>query len=308
MNQSAKSKYLKRDFLKEQKLIILSVTKRCNLCCKYCRTDDVWYDTLGQKSVVLDLPKEKWANLLDIYRNANAGEILITGGEPAEYPLLKELIYFLNENKIRFSIHTNGISKKWPDILDFLKNNNLRPDIHLSTELFKELQKEMRGCELPLQFIASVKELDMLLELKINLHQLLLPYLDRLKANLYSWIEKRVDSIFFQPIAPLGNHFPAGLELNKSFISFLLKLKQLKSEDPVLNKIIRKSEIGFDTIISLIDGSDLYKKVAKKCDVYKKIFFLDPNLQMLNCKSLWGRKKNASCVDIFDFICCGFQS
>lgn len=307
MNQLA-SKYLKRDFLAEQKLIILSVTKRCNLCCKYCRTNDVWYDTLGQKSAALDLSKRKWPKLLDIYRNANAGEILITGGEPAEYPLLKEFICFLNENKIRFSIHTNGISKKWSDILSFLKNNNFRPDIHLSTELFKELQSEMRGCELPLQFIANVKSLGILLELKVNLHQLLLPYFNQLKKNLYFWVKKGVDSIFFQPIAPLGSHFPIGLELDKSFIPFLLKLKQLKSKDPILNKIIRKSEVSFDTIISLIEGSDLYKEVAKKCNACNQIIFLDPNLKMLNCRSLWDRDKDASCVDIFDFICCGFQS
>ncbi|TFG35287.1 MAG: radical SAM protein [Parcubacteria group bacterium] len=307
MNQLSKSKYFKRDFLNNQKLIILSVTKRCNLRCRYCRTNDAWYDALGQKSAVLDLSKEKWAKLLDVYRSANVGEILITGGEPAEYPLIKEFIFFLSENKIRFSIHTNGISKKWSGIFIFLKKNNLQPDIHLSTELFEETQREMRGCELPIQFITKAKKLGILLELKINLHQLLLPHLDQLRANLYSWRGKGVDSIFFQPIAPLGNDFPTGLELDNSFVSFLLKLKQLKSEDPILKKIIRKSEIGLDTIISFIDGSSLYKKVAKKCNVYNQIIFLDPNLQMLNCKSLWDREKNASCVDIFDFICCGFQ-
>ena len=305
MNQS--NKYLKREFLEDQRLIILSVTKRCNLHCQYCRTKDVWYDALGQKSEVVDLPKKKWRQVLDIYQNASAGEVLITGDEPTEYPLLKEFLYFLSENKIRFSLHTNGISKKWFDILNFFRNNNFHPDIHLSTELFEDLQKEMRGCELPLQFITNVKKLGMLLELKINLHQQLLPYFDQLKENLYSWREKGVDSIFFQPIVPLGDNFPAGLELNKSFIPFLIKLKELKSKDPFLNKIIRKSEIGFDVIISLIKGTNLYKEVAKKCNVDNKIIFLNPDFQKFNCKTLWGRKKNTSCSEFFDFICCGFQ-
>src|SRR4030042_2500386 len=219
MNQLAKCKYLKRDFLKEQKLIILSVTKRCNLCCKYCRTNDIWYDILGQKSEVLDLHKEKWTELLDIYHNKNAGEILITGGEPAEYPLLKDFLLFLNKNGIRFSIHTNGVSKKWSDILLFLKNNNLNPDIHLSIELFPELQKELRGgSDLPLKFIANVKKLGLLLELKINLHQKLLSYKNQLENSLYFWIDKGVNSMFFQPIVPVGNNFPTRLKLDKSFI------------------------------------------------------------------------------------------
>lgn len=300
------TKYLKREFLGDQKLTILSVTKRCNLCCKYCRTEDTWYDALGQKSKVVDLPKAKWSQILDICRNT--GEVLITGGEPAEYPLLKEFLYFLSENRIRFSLHTNGVSKKWTDILIFFKNNNLHPDIHLSTELFADLQKEMRrGSELPLQFINDVKKLHMLVELKVTLHQRLLPYVDQLKDNLYSWIERGVDSIFFQPIAPVGDNFPVGLELNKSFIHFLMKLKELKIKDPVLNKVIRKSELGFDIIVSLIERTDLYKTTADKCKVYDQIIFLNPNLKALNCKTLWDRKEGASCAEFFDFICCGFQ-
>ncbi|MFH1780481.1 MAG: radical SAM protein [Candidatus Nealsonbacteria bacterium] len=290
----------------DQKLAILSVTKRCNLCCAYCRTEDMWYDVLGQKSKVVDLPKEKWIRALDHCREV--GEVLITGGEPVEYPLFKEFLRFLAENKIRFSLHTNGVSKKWSDVLVYFQNNNLHPDIHLSTELFADMQKEIRGgSKLPLQFIADVKKLNMAVELKITLHQQLLSHIDQLKENLYSWVEKGVDSIFFQPIAPVGKHFPRGLGLDKSFIPFLVKLKGLKAKDPVLSRIIRKSEMGFDTIISLIEGNNFYKTIAEKCRVYDQIIFLNPDLQILNCKTLWDRKKGTSCADFFDFICCGFQ-
>jgi MoaA/NifB/PqqE/SkfB family radical SAM enzyme len=306
MNQA--NKYLKREFLEDQKLIILSVTKRCNLYCQYCRTKDEWYDVLGQKSETIDIPKRKWRQVLNICQNANAGEVLVTGGEPVEYPLLKEFLQFLSENKIRFSLHTNGISKKWFDILNFFRNNNLHPDIHLSIELFEDLQKEMRsGSSLPLQFIAGVKKLGLLLELKINLHQKLLSYKDRLKENLYSWAERRIDSIFFQPIVPVGKNFPSELEINKSFIPFLLELKKLKLEDPVLSKVIRKSAIGIDVIISFIEQTNLYKEIAEKCDVCNQIIFINPDLKILNCKTLWERERNAPCSKFFDFICCGFQ-
>lgn len=306
MNQT--NKFLKRKFLGNQKLIILSVTKRCNLYCRYCRTKDVWYDALGQKSEIIDIPKIRWQKVLDICRNINTGEVLITGGEPVEYPLLKEFLQFLSENKIRFSLHTNGISKKWFDILNFFQNNNFHPDIHLSIELFEDLQKEMRGdSNLPLQFIADVKKSGLLLELKINLHQKLLPYKDQLKENLYSWAERGIDSIFFQPIVPVGKNFPNGLEINKSFTPFLLELKKIKVEDPILSKVIRKSASGIDVIISFIEKTNLYKETAEKCDVCNQIIFINPDLKILNCKTLWERERNAPCSNFFDFICCGFQ-
>lgn len=306
MRQS--NRFFRREFLRDQKLVILSVTKRCNLCCQYCRTEDAWYDVLGQKSEIIDIPKRKWRQVLNICQNANAGEVLVTGGEPVEYPLLKEFLQFLSENKIRFSLHTNGISEKWFGILNFFRNNNLHPDIHLSIELFDDLQKELRsGSDLPLQFIADVKKSELLLELKINLHQKLLFYKDQLKENLYSWVERGVDSIFFQPIVPVGKNFPRGLEIDKSFILFLLELKKIKVEDPVLNKIIRKSTIGLDVIISFIEKTNLYKEVAEKCDAYNQIIFINPDLKILNCKTLWERERDVPCSKFFDFICCGFQ-
>jgi len=155
---------------------------------------------------------------------------------------------------------------------------------------------------------ADVKKLGLLLELKINLHQKLLFYKNRLKENLYFWVEKGVDSIFFQPIVPIGRSFPHGLEIDKFFTPFLLELKKLKVEDPVLSKVIRKSAIGIDVIISLIEGTSLYKEVAEKCNVYNQITFIDPDLKILNCRTLWKRKKGIPCSKFFDFICCGFQS
>lgn len=305
INMTHSTEYLKREFIEKKKLVILSVTKRCNLCCKYCRTKDRWYDALGQKATTVDLHKEDWVKVLDICRNA--GEILITGGEPAEYPLITEFMSFLTANQIRYSIHTNGTSKKWSTILAYCRENNLRPDIHLSTELFPALQKEIRGCKLPLQFIINAKKQKMLVEIKVTLHERLLPYLNRLERNLRSWVGRGIDSMFFQPVALVGNQFPTGLELKKDFIPILLKLKELKAKDRVLGKIIRKSETGFDIIISLLEGTDLYKKEANKCRACNQIIFLNPDLTIMNCKTLWGRARKLPCSEFFDFICCGFQ-
>lgn len=87
----------------------------------------------------------------------------------------------------------------------------------------------------------------------------------------------------------------------------LLELKKLKIEDPILSKVIRKSASGIDIIISFIEKTDLYKETAKKCDVCNQIIFINPDLKILNCKTLWERERNAPCSKFFDFICCGFQ-
>lgn len=300
------NEYLTRKFITNQKLVILSVTKRCNLRCVYCRTKDKWYDALGQNSLAVDLAENRWKELLNFCREA--GEVLITGGEPTEYPLIKEFISFLNNKKIRFSFHTNGVSNKWFDILKYLREYNLKPDIHLSIELFEDLQKELKGAELPLQFIKEAKNLNLKIELTIVLHQKLLPYLDQLKENLLSWIDNGVDSIFFQPIASVGTHFPLELEISESFIPFLERLKLLKIKNPILSKAIRNSKTFFDIIISLIERTNLYRKVALRCRMYDQIIFLNPDLKLFTCKTLWKRKKGVSCSEFFDFICCGFQT
>jgi MoaA/NifB/PqqE/SkfB family radical SAM enzyme len=73
-----KIELLKRDFLKDKKLVILSLTKRCNLLCKYCRTSKNWYDTLSQHVNDIDLSKDKWEEIKQFYYENNIAEILLT--------------------------------------------------------------------------------------------------------------------------------------------------------------------------------------------------------------------------------------
>jgi hypothetical protein len=39
----------------------------------------------------------------------------------------------------------------------------------------------------------------------------------------------------------------------------------------------------------------------------KKIIFLDTDLNIKNCKTVWSRDLNKKCSEFFDFICCWFQ-
>ena len=62
---------LKRDFIKEKKLVILSLTKRCNLLCTYCRSSKSWYDSLSQFVDDVDLSKENWPKIKEFYFSNN---------------------------------------------------------------------------------------------------------------------------------------------------------------------------------------------------------------------------------------------
>ena len=301
-------KYLRRDFLDSQRLMILSVTKRCNLRCLYCRPNNSkWYDVLSQNAHHTDFQKENWNKLLDICQKFNIGEITLTGGEPLEYPLLSELLLFLNSHNIRFSVHTNGCSKNWPDLLDFLVRYNITLNVHLSTELFVKLQKDLRGTFLPINFIHKIVDNNMNVELKITLHKMLIPYLDKIQNNLYFWINTGIKSIRFQPIVPVGSKFPDGLELDCSFIPFLEELKWLKNNDHLLHKMIRNSPRSFEAVISLLNNSELPKGLVENCNIVDKILFINTDFKISNCKTLWGKKNDASCSDVFDMVCCGFQ-
>lgn len=72
----------------------IGVTEKCNAGCKTCYID---------RSLERELQKDDWVNL------PNAEQYAIGGGEPAEYPLISELVdYIKKDRKSYVSITTNG--------------------------------------------------------------------------------------------------------------------------------------------------------------------------------------------------------
>lgn len=300
--------HLKRIFLKEEKIIILSITKRCNLCCVYCRKDsNSWYDRLSKNSDILDFPKTKWDELIKVCRKNNVADILLTGGEPFEYPLIKEFCLFLKSNNIGFSIHTNGVSSKAEDVLDFLLENNIKPNLYISTELFPEHQSLLRNSPLPYKIIEKAVLGGLLVELKVILNSLLLEKKKEVLPVIKSWIDKGITSIKFQPIVPVtDNAVISKLALNKNFIPFVEMLMDAQANNEIIKKIFRNTMSSHQALINCLNGFTPKGECFYRCEAFNKIIFITPDFNFLNCKSLWGKDENVSCEKLFDLVCCGY--
>ncbi|MHA1675461.1 MAG: radical SAM protein [Promethearchaeota archaeon] len=308
-NENENTFFLKREFLKKQRLMILSITRRCKLRCKYCRNEknDDWYDSLGRNTNLIDLAKTSWEEVAKIALNSNIGEILLTGGEPLDYPLIVDFIKFLLDRNIRFSIHTNGYGKYFQDVVNFLISEEKKINFHISIELYEELQYKLRNTQQPNTMIEFLLNNNFNIELKVILHSLLIDYVDQLENSLEYWKNIGIGSINFQPIVPLGSDFPDDLILNENFLPFIKKLKEIKSKNTDMEFFIRNTTNNLDVLIEYLSFGKVSTEKIVECKIEEKILFVNTDLDIFNCKTLWGKDKNSKCIDVFDFICCGFQ-
>ncbi len=80
----------------------LDITGRCNLRCSYC------YHFSGPGDVDQDLPKSEWLRFFKELNRCAVMNVTLAGGEPFFRHDLKELIAGIVDNRMRFSILSNG--------------------------------------------------------------------------------------------------------------------------------------------------------------------------------------------------------
>jgi len=87
--------------LKSPESLIVAVTGRCNLSCKYCFYAD-------EMVALKDLPTKHWLDFFSEARNAGVMKISLSGGEVFVRKDIFELIDGIVKNKMRFNVLTNG--------------------------------------------------------------------------------------------------------------------------------------------------------------------------------------------------------
>jgi len=88
--------------MKTPKSVDLSITTRCNLRCSYCS----YFTSAGD--VAHDLPKEEWLKFFEELNRCAVMEVTLEGGEPFFRYDLKGIIEGIVQNRMRFSILSNG--------------------------------------------------------------------------------------------------------------------------------------------------------------------------------------------------------
>ncbi len=81
--------------------LVIAITGRCNLSCKYCFYAD-------EMAALNDLPTGMWLNLFEECRDAGIMRVTLSGGEVFTRQDIWELVDGIVKNKMRFSILTNG--------------------------------------------------------------------------------------------------------------------------------------------------------------------------------------------------------
>jgi len=87
--------------LKMPTSVIIALTGRCNLRCKYCFYAD-------EMVALSDLPTETWLAFFEELRDEGVMRVTLSGGEVFTRRDLWELVDGIVRNKMRFSILTNG--------------------------------------------------------------------------------------------------------------------------------------------------------------------------------------------------------
>ncbi len=80
----------------------IDITNNCNLRCKYCSHFS------GPGDVKKDLQTEEWFSFFKELSSLNVMDVVLAGGEPFLRDDLKQLLNSVVENRMRYSILTNG--------------------------------------------------------------------------------------------------------------------------------------------------------------------------------------------------------
>jgi len=83
--------------------IFLTLTNKCNLCCKYC-----YQNSSPEVDTTEELKLKDWKRLLIELKEFKIKKINLTGGEPLLYEDLWNLLKNIDK-KIKIRIFTNGL-------------------------------------------------------------------------------------------------------------------------------------------------------------------------------------------------------
>lgn len=248
------------------KIILLSLTNRCDQLCKYCFLRLRKADMQEMQRKDIDMLKNK-------LKEVSIEQIHIGGGEPLISEWLFYAIESLNKLKAKITITTNGIYLNKDNAFRLAENGIYA--ICISLDSFNPAyNKNMRG-----QYEKSLDGLYNLLEvrqrynykIKIGLYTVLTRYnIDDIE-NIFNRSKNiGIDYLGFQPVyLPLKHHLHKLLSLRKSDVKVIIeRIRYLKNKTgPIL-----PSDIFLKIMESLIFGKYVY---IDRCCVGGSILFID---------------------------------
>lgn len=115
------------DVMKSPRSVDVEITTSCNLRCAYCSHFS------GPGDTDKDLSLEAWLRFFSELRRCAVMNVTLSGGEPFYRPDLKEIIQGIVDNRMRFSILSNGTLID-PDMAAFLASTRRCNHVQISID------------------------------------------------------------------------------------------------------------------------------------------------------------------------------
>jgi len=128
-----------RRLMRSPKSMDLDITSRCNLRCKYC------FQRTSPTDTRTELPAEEWAAFCKELGDCSVMSVCIGGGEPFIREDLPEIIDAVVENRMRFSILSNG-GLIGPEIAGYIASTGRCDHVQVSVDgSCPEVHDTLRG-------------------------------------------------------------------------------------------------------------------------------------------------------------------
>lgn len=271
-------------------LVYLEVTRSCNLNCIHC------YNEAG-KARENELNTDCFLKLISDLGEIGVLDLVLTGGEPFMRKDIFQIIHWINENNMRFSIFTNGLLLT-PTIIDKLvdyKPQFIAISLDGATPAIHERIRGVGTFEKTLNGIKMLKAKG--LKVRVN-HTLTAASIKQLGKFMKLMEDLEVDDIFFDRFDSLGR----GKEQN----DLVIPIERGEEVKFLIDKYCKKEDIA----ITNCEGLTIMNTESRNlCGVGINSCYIKANGEMTFCpvmsderhtignvlksdiKSLWNSKK-----------------
>jgi SynChlorMet cassette radical SAM/SPASM protein ScmE len=146
----------------------LAITNRCNLRCRYC----AYFNSPAD--VGRDLPLNEWLKFFEELNRCAVMNVVLEGGEPFCREDIKEIIAGIVENRLRYTILTNGIlidDEMAKFIASTHRCNNIQVSIDGSSPATHDICRGEGSFDKALRGLQCIRRHNIPLDVRVTIHR-----------------------------------------------------------------------------------------------------------------------------------------
>lgn len=245
---------------------VLELTYRCNHRCFFCSCP--WEADPDYRGAELDA--EEWKKVIRVLKQAGVASMTLTGGEAIVRDDIKEIIDFLDRERIPANLISNG-RRLDDDLLEFLSKRDITLSVSVpGIDTFAETTG-VDNLDNVLEIFSKAKALGIETTANITVTKRNLP---ELYENIALPLIKGADYILLNRFLPGGR----GLENTELLLNREEVNRMLDIAEEVLSRSGRYGHVGTELPLCIIDRPESYERlrIGTRCSAGKNFFVIDP--------------------------------